>query len=403
MNLKISDNKITGLLVAAKERSPKTLITTMPMVEVGTYFSIGSLLPELKWASEAAVNAKNADKVQAIQAELENVVTYNTANPPLSLTFVVIGKPHLAKASQFLSTLRYSSSNTCIVGNVLGLVAVCKVLGVKTFLFSSRLSAKEASQKSELRQRLAMEYVEVRIIFDDEQGLDGKHAVELFKKSSIFDSSLNLPHLNEGENLLPDDQFPLKRYIDKLINDAELDYFGGVSFDSKHVKVSGSNITTQYILFKTIVGAVAGIGTQEYSKMSKDISLPNGATLTSILSGGYINKITVFFKAWLEELKDEFVDNRSGYHLSPQVWQALGLTIHQLVNYGASNEDLKIAGKVLGQLSYRKNAKHWSNCSVMELDSKGRLYKNAASSTRQFRVGLFEYFFEHLERLPPKG
>jgi hypothetical protein len=98
-------------------------------------------------------------------------------------------------------------------------------------------------------------------------------------------------------------------------------------------------------------------------------------------------------QAWLEPLREELAGNRSGYHLSPQVWQALGLTIHQLVSDGASCEDLKIAGEVLGQLNYSKNAKHWSNCSVMELDSKGRIYKNSAGSTRQFRVGLFEYFF----------
>lgn len=265
-------------------------------------------------------------------------------------------------------------------------------MGVKTFLFSSRLSVKEANSKSELRQRLAMENVEVRVIFDDQRGLDGDDIIELFKQSLIFDSSMSLPHAVNRQGLLSDKDYPLKPFVDQLVADSDIESFGGIKADAKHVKVSERYITTSYVLFKTIVGAVAGVGTQEYSKMSKDITLPNGKTISSVLSDGYLDFITAFLKEWLEAQREAFTINRSGYQLSPQVWQALGLTIHQLLSNGASGEKLKVAGKALGQLDYSKNAKHWSHCSVMELDSKGRIYKNAAGSTRQFRVGLFEYF-----------
>ncbi|WP_318510086.1 hypothetical protein [Photobacterium leiognathi] len=167
-----------------------------------------------------------------------------------------------------------------------------------------------------------------------------------------------------------------------------------MSFDSKHVKVSGHLITTQYILFKLIIGAVAGIGTQEYSKLTKDVTLADGSKVSSILSDGYLDKISIFLKAWLKPLKVQFANNRSGYHLSPQVWQALGLTIHQLLNNEVSITALKNAGKTLGELNYSKSASHWGRCDVMELDSKGRAYKNASNSTRQFRSGLSTYFLE---------
>ncbi|HHX8681477.1 TPA: hypothetical protein ACVO34_001415 [Vibrio diabolicus] len=392
----LSDKKISGMLLSSEGRTQKTLIATMPVFEVAAFFSVGNLLPELKWAADAAVNAKNADKVQEIQAELESILFDKSVCMPLSLTFAVIGKPHLHHAARSLPTLSYNPSDTHIVGNVLVLVAICKILGLKTFLFSSRLSVKEANQKSELRQRLAMENVEVRVVFDDEKGLEASHAIDLFKKSSIFDSSLNLPHLSEGKNLLPNDDFPLKDYINQLIKEAKIEHYGGVNFNSKHVKVSESSITTQYILFKLIVGAVAGVGTQEYSKMSKDVTLSSGDSLSSILSEGYVSNIATFLAAWLEPLKEAFVHNRSGYHLSPQVWQAIGLTIHQLVNNGASLTDLSNAGRELGKLDYSKNATHWKKCSVMELDAKGSIYKNAASSTRQFRIGLSEYFLSLL-------
>lgn len=373
-------------------RTLKTLITTMPMIEIGAYFSVSTLLPDLGWVPDAAVNAKNAEKVRAIQTGIENRVLINSVSAPLTLTFAVLGKPSYIDSSSRTSYLKYDSSRAFIVGNLLGLVAICKTMGVKTFLFSSRLSVKEANSKSELRQRLAMENVEVRVIFDDQHGLDSDDIVELFKQNLIFDSSMSLPHAVNSQGLLSDEYYPLKPFVDQLIADADFESFGGIKADARHVKISERYITTSYVLFKTIVGAVAGVGTQEYSKMSKDITLSNGKTISSVLSNGYLDFITVFLREWLEAQREAFTTNRSGYQLSPQVWQALGLTIHQLVLNGASGEKLKAAGKVLGQLDYSKNAKHWSNCSVMELDSKGRIYKNAAGSTRQFRIGLFEYF-----------
>ena len=380
------------MLMSSRDRSFKTLITTMPIVEISAYFSIDRLLPELKWVADAAVNTTNVEKVQAIQTNLERLVSNDDISTPLTLTFAVIGKPHFKGSSNLTSSLRYDSSDTYIVGNVLGAVAICKILGLRTFLFSSRLSVKEANAKSELRQRLAMESVEVRVVFDDQRGLSSADVIELFKQSRTFDSSMSLPHIADSQGVISDKSYPLSPFIEELITRTDMELYGGVNFDAKHVKVSERYIATEYVLFKMIVGAVAGVGTQEYSKMSKDITLTSGEKISSVLLDGYIDFIVAFLQAWLEPLREDFTGNRSGYHLSPQVWLALGLTIHQLVSDGASCEDLKIAGEVLGQLNYSKNAKHWSNCSVMELDSKGRIYKNSAASTRQFRVGLFEYF-----------
>lgn len=391
--MRLSEKKISGTLMSSRDRSLKTLITTMPIVEISTYFSIDRLLPELKWVADAAVNATNVEKVQAIQTNLERLVSNDAISAPLTLTFAVTGKPNFKGSSNLTSSLRYDSSDTYIVGNILGAVAICKILGLKTFLFSSRLSVKEANFKSELRQRLAMENVEIRVVFDDQRGLNSADVIELFKQSRTFDSSMSLPHIANSQGLISDKSYPLSPFIEELITRTDMELYGGVNFDAKHVKVSERYIATEYVLFKMLVGAVAGVGTQEYSKMSKDITLTSGEKISSVLLDGYIDFVVAFMQAWLEPLREDFSDNRSGYHLSPQVWQAVGLTIHQLVSDGASCEDLKIAGEVLGQLNYSKSAKHWSNCSVMELDSKGRIYKNSAGSTRQFRVGLFEYFF----------
>ncbi|EOS8317797.1 hypothetical protein QX216_09345 [Vibrio parahaemolyticus] len=392
--MKAIEQKISGMMLSTKGKTFKTLVTSMPMVEIDAYFSAENVRSELKWIIDAATNATNVDKVKAIQAELESRAVEGMVFSPLSLTFAVKGKPTLSGSSSSLSTLSFNSSNTYIVGNLLTFIAICRMLGIKTFLFSSRLSAKEIYQKSLARQRLAMENVEVRVIFDDEKGLEATDIVHLFKKSSLFDSALNLPHISEGDSLSNEDDFPLRPFILRLIEETKMNSYGGVSFDTKHVKVSESSITTQYILFKLIVGAVAGASKQEYSKMSKDLTLENGRSITSVLADGYIKNISAFISGWLEPLKASFKSNRSGYQLSPQVWQSLGLVIHRLINDGMSIEELTNAGRVLGSLDYSKNAKHWKICPVMELDSQGRIYKNAASSTRLFRVGLQEYFLK---------
>ncbi|TON63933.1 hypothetical protein CGH51_25705, partial [Vibrio parahaemolyticus] len=59
---------------------------------------------------------------------------------------------------------------------------------------------------------------------------------------------------------------------------------------------------------------------------------------------------------------------------------------------GASIEQVKRAGQIIGRLDYGKKATHWNECDVMKLDSNGRLYKNSANSSREFRAGLARYF-----------
>lgn len=84
--------------------------------------------------------------------------------------------------------------------------------------------------------------------------------------------------------------------------------------------------------------------------------------------------------------------------LSAQIWRALALVIYRLSSDGASVQDVSNAGLVLGRLDYSKKATHWSGCEVMALDSNGRLYKNAANSTREFRNGLADYFYRIVSR-----
>lgn len=97
--------------------------------------------------------------------------------------------------------------------------------------------------------------------------------------------------------------------------------------------------------------------------------------------------------SWLTPLEISGKSERTGFRLSAQIWQALALVIYRLISDGVSVQDISHAGLVLGRLDFSKKAAHWSNCEVMALDSNGRLYKNAANSTREFRNGLADYFY----------
>ena len=265
------------------------------------------------------------------------------------------------------------------------------MLGLKTFMMSSRLSSKDINKQSELRQRLSMEHALIRVVFDNIGGLAEQQIYELFKTTELYDSALRLPYATHKDE---ESSLPLQPYISRLIKELQLDQFGGVSTQSKHVKASDPFITSEYILFKLLVGSVAGIATQEYSKISKDPVLPNKEKVSDVLNSCYFNHITTFLNPWLSGLKTQFSEDRTGYHLSPQVWFALGLVIHQLAEDKATLAAFKQAGRKLGQLDYSKVAKHWGHCDVMELDSNGRIFKNSAKSTREFRRGLANYFLE---------
>ncbi|MBF4406313.1 hypothetical protein EAY15_24410, partial [Vibrio anguillarum] len=61
--MKVFEQKISGMLFSTKEKTFKTLISTIPMVEIDAYFSAENVQSELKWVVDAATNSTNVDKV----------------------------------------------------------------------------------------------------------------------------------------------------------------------------------------------------------------------------------------------------------------------------------------------------------------------------------------------------
>ncbi|WP_305815716.1 hypothetical protein [Photobacterium leiognathi] len=378
---------LTGRVAFRNGKTIKSLVTYLPAIELENYVFVTRIYRDLEVIYDAAKNKTNLKKVNEIQEDLKKELLIGEIGSPLSLTIALEGRPKLTTIGE-QGKLIYKRSSTLIVGDVLLLVAVLKILGIKAPLFSSRLSSSDIKKNSMLRQMLANEEVMLTFVFDDENGLSEAQVKEFFLKYNRQHSGLHLTQFSKT-----DKEFPLQPFVSQLTRDLNLDEYGGVSTKSKHVKASESYLTTEYILFKFLVGAVAGAQVQEKCMMSDDVTFSSGKKVSSILSDGRIDYIEAFLSAWLQPLKQGNKSMRAGFRLSAQIWQALSLVVYQLIVNGDSIEKIINAGLALGELDYSKKATHWHNCEVMALDSNGRLFKNSANSTREYRNGLATYFY----------
>lgn len=379
-------------MIASSDKTVKSLVTYLPAIELNNYFCVDRVPPLLEFFFDAAKNKTNLKRVNDIQVDLENELSQGGIGAPISLTVVLDGKPTLHLIGN-TAKIGYDRSTSFVVGELLVLTAVLKSLGIKTPLLSSRLSTSEIKKKSAYRQILAVQNVVLTVIFDDERGIHEEQIRELFFKFNRQHSGVHLSQFSQVNYV-----FPLKPYVQQLADSLSLESLGGVSDKSKHVKTSERYLTTEYILFKFLVGAIAGAHVQEICKMSDDVTTHSGKKVSECLAKGNLEYIKVFLTSWLIPLEQGGKAERAGFRLSAQIWQALALVIHRLISDGSSVQDVRHAGLILGRLDYSKKAIHWGDCEVMALDSNGRLYKNAANSTREFRNGLASYFYRIVKK-----
>ncbi|MDH5904629.1 hypothetical protein L8S00_14590 [Vibrio splendidus] len=384
----MSKVQLSGKLTSHNERNIKSLVAFLPLVELISYVDTINVHNGLEIFFQAAKSANNKKKVMGVEQDIKDEITKGGLTSPLALTVVINGSVQLQN-KRSSSSIVYDSESAFVVGNLLIYNAILNLLGVKAPLFSSRLTSSELEKNSICRQQLAVEDVVLTILFD-EHGIDDERVRELFFKYQRRNPELHLTQFSGR------DSFPLQGVIRQLSLDLDLSNYGGVSEKAKHVRSSEKYITTEYILFKVIVGSIAGERLQEYAKMSDEVSLEDGTMAIAAFQNAYRQHIEAFFKGWLEPIYNGPEQVRGGFRLSAQIWQALSLVIHELVSRGAEVTFVKSAGLKLGQLDYSKQAPHWKNCAVMDLDSNGRLFKSAVKSTREFRRGLKEYFLNYI-------
>lgn len=382
----LSTVKLKGRLISHGSQPTKALVTFIPVVELSSYVEISKPHQALKMLFNAAQNAINKKKTLALQGDIKNEVISGELGLPLSLTVVVSGDSEV-RDHKLTTEIEYNRTNAFVIGNVLTYNAILNLTGLKAPLFSSRVSASDLQRNSVFRQLLATQELMLTIVFR-EKGFSENEVRSLFFKHNRRDSEV---HLTQFANI---DSFPLQKIVSQLSENLTLDDLGGVSNQTKHVRASDKYLTTEYILFKVLVGSVCGEKAQERTKMSDDIDLKDGSRFAQTYSETYKQYVEAFFRAWLEPLYENRLQDRSGFRLSAQIWQALSLVVNELVLDGRTLNEILYAGQQLSKLDYGKQAKHWKDCDVMQLDSNGRLFKNGAKSTREFKLGLKDYFIK---------
>ncbi|WP_345890967.1 hypothetical protein [Vibrio crassostreae] len=378
--------KLKGKVISYGSQPAKALITFIPVVELSSYVETSKSHKALKILFNAAQNSTNKKKTLTLQGDIKNEVISGELGVPLSLTVVVSGDSEVYE-NKHSSEIEYERSKAFVIGNLLTYNAILNLTGLKAPLFSSRVSSSDLQKNSVFRQLLATQELMLTIIFN-EKGFNEDEVRTLFFKHNRRESEV---HLTQFANK---DSFPLQKVVSQLSENLTLDDLGGVSNQTKHVRASEKYITTEYILFKILVGAVCGEKAQERAKMSDDIALKNGGSFIQTYSHTYQQYVETFFKEWLTPINENQDYNRKGFRLSAQIWQALSLVINTLVLEGKTLDQISHAGAQLGKLDYGKRAEHWAHCDVMQLDLNGRLFKSAAKTTRDFKLGLKDYFIK---------
>ncbi|MDA0151582.1 hypothetical protein OH460_04610 [Vibrio sp. Makdt] len=384
----LSKVKLKGRVVSHGRRPTKALVTFIPVVELSSYVETSKPHQALQMLFSAAQNPINKKKTLTLQNDIKNEVISGELGVPLSLTVVVSGDSEVHE-NKMSTEIEFERTTAFVVGNLLTYNAILNLTGLKAPLFSSRVSASDLQRNSVFRQLLVTQELMLTIVFR-EKGFNEDEVRSLFFKHNRRGSEI---HLTQFANK---DSFPLQKIVSQLSENLTLDDLGGVSNQTKHVRASDKHITTEYILFKVLVGSVCGEKVQERAKMSDDIALKDDGRFVQTYSDTYQQYVETFFKAWLTPIRENHEHDRKGFRLSAQIWQALSLVINALVLEGKTLDQVSNAGAQLGKLDYGKRAKHWKNCDVMQLDSNGRLFKNGVRSTREFKLGLKDYFIKVL-------
>lgn len=385
----LSRVKLKGRLIPHGSQPTKALVTFIPIVELSSYVETSKPHQALHMLFNAAQNAINKKKTLALQEDIKNEVISGELGLPLSLTVVVSGDSEV-RENKLTTEIEYKRTSAFVIGNLLTYNAILNLTGLKAPLFSSRVSASDLKRNSVFRQLLATQELMLTIVFR-EKGFSEDEVRSLFFKHNRRHSEV---HLTQFANI---GSFPLQKIVSQLSENLTLDDLGGVSNKTKHIRASDKCLTTEYILFKVLVGSVCGEKVQERTKMSDDIALKDGSSFAQTYLEAYKQYIEAFFRAWLEPLYQNRPHDRSGFRLSAQIWQALSLVVNELVLEGRTLNEISHAGQQLSKLDYGKQAEHWKNCDVMQLDSNGRLFKNGARSTREFKLGLKDYFIKIIE------
>lgn len=383
--------KIEGVSSQASFGKLQSVVSFVEAIDIINYFSVFDVPAELENIFQSVHNRKNQARIDNIKKNIEDGLDGAREVPNLSLTFVLSGIPKFKKQTSSLVEVEYDPLKTLVVDGVLVLFSIMQLLGFSHPFEKKRASKKLVEQNSQLRQELAKHSVQVTLLFNPEGKTGKTECVELYRLFSQREGNLYAP-LNESINA----SHPINTYVREIADSIGIDHFGGMNTSSIRSLVSENYITNEATMIRLVLGALGGAEVQDKNKVEKFGGNVGPLSCEAILL--YKPHICMFLSAWLDGVENELYVCPKGLYKSTQLWQALGLVLHDLINIEkATPLQCENAGSALGKINYSKSAAHWENCDVMEIDKTGKAYKNASGGGRAFRVGLARYLLSKLD------
>lgn len=329
---------------------------------------------------ERSVNKERLNKL--ITYYQRNIVN-NTAFEMPYISLVIYGDAREDLLSNSTVSLLYEKERSAVVDGFLTISALSILLG-RTDPFTGNQVGK-SSLSEEQKARLASLDVRFNLYYGQNKQVDEETISKLFFEINAIDSKVYSQHITTHVQ-----DSPLNIGAKKLAKELNLNSLGGVSELNKITK-SDSYITTHSTLTNMILTCIAGRG----ARITKQLptQLPDKTPITEQIVEDGLSKLVPLMRGWLSSLENKFKQNSNGFHRSMQVWQALGVVVHELTRHKViSDSELFSAGQTLGLLDYDKNAEHWGKCEAFKKDASGKAWINATGGGRTFRDKVAEYF-----------
>lgn len=289
-----------------------------------------------------------------------------------------------------ISQLVMTQDQTYIVQGIHLLVAICNILGKKVLgLTSARSKNQTPTYPKDVVDRLREVPIQIILFFDTKKEKDEKDIIELLKACNTIDPrvhSIALSTVNSDNNLVA--------FVERLIDETEIVRISTQPNSSSLTEFRDNTISHTCLL--ELVLAVLG-GKSFRVKADIPTHLPDGTEITEELLNTYEQPIVSFLSAWKASNSHKSYSNKVSFQNSSQVWQALGLVIHELLKVSPKDSLVfKESGEHLGNLDYGKNARHWKDCKAFKLGVDGKTYINATGGGRSMRDKLADYFMKRL-------
>ncbi|WP_194435178.1 DNA sulfur modification protein DndB [Vibrio fluminensis] len=330
-----------------------------------------------------SINRSRQNKIQDL---LCKHIKENLVIDTLTFSFATKGKVSSKALMSNFHEVVLSPEDLTLIDGFLSISAICELLDLSDPFTKKKQKNTTTPLTNHEQKKLLETQVLFSLLFSETGALDISQIESLITSINTVDKRVHSHTLSANSST----ESPLIWGAEMLADKLELKRLGGVSNLSKITK-SDTYVTTQFSLIYIILASLGGRGV----KIGKDLpkQLPNKESITQHLLSDILPLISAFMQGWLSNLQNDFLHNRSGFHNSLQVWQALGIVIHELYQKMILDEHCYYkAGMKLSQLDYSKNAPHWEHCSAFKRDATNSYWINATGGGRTFRLKLADYF-----------